>query len=215
MYMSRWGEMLEWCDKALLHYPDNKTVRERRAKAVQQQKAQVRKERQELKAEALEKQELCRLKSAFDARGVTVENMESLDLCKLEPSHPAAVQCRVHIDEAGCLVWPVMFIYPEYHQTDFIQQFNETSLFSEHVESMFSVDSEPLHWDREHKYRADTVELFYEVKETETLIPVPLSSTLQHILAHKQLIVRGGTPAFIVVVKESTFMKEFLKKYNY
>ena len=54
----------------------------------------------------------------------------------LEPLHPAAVQRRVglidifsyriHIKvrlEDGKLVWPVLFLYPEKGETDFIEEF--------------------------------------------------------------------------------------------
>ena len=34
-------------------------------------------------------------------------------------------QGRVHVDDKGSLVWPVMFLYPEYQVTDFIQEFHE------------------------------------------------------------------------------------------
>ena len=31
----------------------------------------------------------------------------------------------VHLDDSGSLHWPVMFLYPEYGQTDFVSDFNE------------------------------------------------------------------------------------------
>lgn len=34
---------------------------------------------------------------------------------------------RVHINEDGELVWPVMLLYPEYHETDLIQEFTESN----------------------------------------------------------------------------------------
>ena len=59
-----------------------------------------------------------------------------LSMEMLEPLHPAAVQRRVglidifsyriHIKvrlEDGKLVWPVLFLYPEKGETDFIEEF--------------------------------------------------------------------------------------------
>ena len=31
----------------------------------------------------------------------------------------------MHLNEKEELVWPVMFLYPEHQETDFIQEFNE------------------------------------------------------------------------------------------
>ncbi len=36
----------------------------------------------------------------------------------------------MHMDEGGALVWPVMFLYPEYGQTDFIKSFNENDRYA-------------------------------------------------------------------------------------
>ena len=33
----------------------------------------------------------------------------------------------VQLADDGSLSWPVLFVYPEHHQTDFIQAFHETS----------------------------------------------------------------------------------------
>jgi len=44
----------------------------------------------------------------------------------LDPPHPACV--RVTLDETGVLLWPVMFVYPEYGETDVISSLSELSL---------------------------------------------------------------------------------------
>ena len=41
----------------------------------------------------------------------------------LEGSHPTGE--TVHFDPSGRLVWPVLFLYPEHGQTDFISAFTE------------------------------------------------------------------------------------------
>ena len=51
----------------------------------------------------------------------------SLDLKDLEPNFPDALRLRVHFGEDGRLVWPVVFMYPEYKLTDFVQEFHEDS----------------------------------------------------------------------------------------
>ena len=44
-------------------------------------------------------------------------------LTDLDPFHPSGA--RVRLDDSGTLYWPVLFMYPEYAQTDFIQSFCE------------------------------------------------------------------------------------------
>lgn len=43
---------------------------------------------------------------------------------QLESTFPEVVQRSVHLQD-GCLVWPVLLLYPEYQTTDFIQEFHE------------------------------------------------------------------------------------------
>lgn len=49
--------------------------------------------------------------------------VDVLGLLRLEGPHPQT-QC-VRLDEAGRLVWPVMFLYPQYGQSDLIESFSE------------------------------------------------------------------------------------------
>ena len=46
-----------------------------------------------------------------------------LSLLSLQGPHPLGE--KVHLDTEGNLVWPVIFLYPEYGQTDFIAAFSE------------------------------------------------------------------------------------------
>lgn len=46
-------------------------------------------------------------------------------LTSLDPLHPSGASVR--LDEKGVLHWPVLLLYPEYAQTDFIQNFCENS----------------------------------------------------------------------------------------
>lgn len=47
------------------------------------------------------------------------------ELKDLEPQIPQLVQHRVRLDTRDRLSWPVMILYPETMQTDFIQSFHE------------------------------------------------------------------------------------------
>lgn len=42
-------------------------------------------------------------------------------------SNKEAASARVFLDDFGTLHWPILLLYPEYGQTDFITQANETT----------------------------------------------------------------------------------------
>lgn len=57
------------------------------------------------------------------------EEKKYSDLKDLEPQMPQGAQSRVHLDAQNKLIWPVMILYPETQQTDFIQNFHEDTLY--------------------------------------------------------------------------------------
>lgn len=65
-------------------------------------------------------------------KGISLEltnDKQKLELRDLEPQVPQIAQSRVHFDEKDKLVWPVMILYPETQQTDFIQSFHQDTLY--------------------------------------------------------------------------------------
>ena len=57
----------------------------------------------------------------FQARGVHLEHDSDL----ITPVSDGGLNVKVHMDAAGVLHWPVMFVYPEFNETDFISSFCE------------------------------------------------------------------------------------------
>ena len=53
------------------------------------------------------------------------ESRRDFELRDLEPQIPQLIQHRVRADKDDRLIWPVMILYPETLQTDFIQNFYE------------------------------------------------------------------------------------------
>ncbi len=47
---------------------------------------------------------------------------------------------RVHMGEDGSLMWPVIFFYPEYRQSDFIQAMSETHRWVSIFKAMIALD---------------------------------------------------------------------------
>lgn len=72
------------------------------------------------------------LLNIIQSKGINLELIDGKknpDLKDLEPQVPQIAQSRVHLDAENKLIWPVMIMYPETQQTDFIQNFHENSLY--------------------------------------------------------------------------------------
>ena len=57
----------------------------------------------------------------FQARGVQLEHDDDL----VGPLTDGGLDIKVSIDSTGVLCWPVVFVYPEFGETDLISSFNE------------------------------------------------------------------------------------------
>jgi len=154
--LKRFKEAVRWCDHGLLQgQADDKKaeLKDLRFKAEKAMKEKERNERKEAMAKKKREREHKQLLDLIKSRGIKVqthkvddEMEETWDLDDLEPSHPAALNKRVHLDQdqGQYLVWPVLFLYPEFGETDFIQEFVENQTFADHLEVMFGdTDNRP------------------------------------------------------------------------
>lgn len=109
--------------------------------------------------------------------------------------------------------WPVFFLYPEYKESDYIQSFNETNTFLDHLEVMF--EQRPP-WDERGDYTPDNLEVYFEnnQKLKPSIIKIGKKLPLQKILSLDQYVVTNGVPSFIILPKNSPFEQEFLNKYK-
>ncbi len=124
-------------------------------------------------------------------------------------------QHKIYVDEKKVLHWPVVFLYPDYEQSDFIADFPETVKFSDMFKQMFPPYTNPLPWDKDGAYNAGSLEISVKVGEGEsfaedivridsrnegTKLTVQASSTLGHALTAlaKKGHVIPGYPIFII-----------------
>jgi hypothetical protein len=126
------------------------------------------------------------------------------------------VREKANIDydyETGTLNWPVFFLYPEHKESDYIQQFNETSTFLDQLEVILE---HPAPWDTKHEYTPKSVEVFFEDTRAlnPKLIKIGKKLPLEKVLSLEQYIVKNGVPSFIIIPKDSPFKQEFLDKYK-
>lgn len=226
--LRNFAEAIQWCDTGLRAHPTDKKLQELRAAADTHKRAA---ERDARKAKAKEKKlhgEKEALLAAIKDRGVKLLQsvkprqqlgsdsededegssaaMAQLSLDGL--SSQEATGAQVFLDEQGSLRWPVLFLYPEHQQSDFISAFCENSCFTDHLLVMFGEELPP--WDTDRKYHPQNLQLYFEDEEKDTLYQVNPEMSLLKVLQHKRFFVKAGTPSFILLVNDSLFWKQFL-----
>lgn len=225
--LRNFAEATQWCDEGLKAHPTDKTLQELRAAADKHKRAADRDAR---KAKAKEKK-LHGVKEALlaaikergiklfqsvkppqrgsDSEDETEGSSAAIAELSLDGlSSQEATGAQVFLDEQGSLHWPVFFLYPEHQQSDFISAFCESNCFIDHLAVMFGEELPP--WDTDRKYHPQNLQLFFEDVVKETLYQVDPETTLLKVLQHKRFFVKAGTPSFIVLVKGSSFCKQFL-----
>ena len=118
---------------------------------------------------------------------------------------------KVQLGENGELSWPVLIIYPEYKTSDFIESFNEHTTVDDHLEAMFAQKAD---WDERHQYRHGDLDVYVENYEENQMYKVKPNLTLGKILTSDKVVVRSGTPGFVVWSKSSPDYSEFLSKHK-
>ncbi|XP_076622271.1 DNA polymerase interacting tpr containing protein of 47kD [Colletes latitarsis] len=209
-----YDQCIDLCDQLLVDSPTDKTILNLKSQAVA---AKERLKRDRRKLDRLEKQlnkEEEELLDIIKSKGINLESIngrKNPDLKDLEPRIPQIAQSRVHLDAENKLVWPVMILYPETKQTDFIQNFHESTLLIEQLEQLFN---EPPEWDSERRYTVQNINVYFEGKDKYSVHKVNINHSLEKILRDERFVVRGGTPAFLILVKSSEAETQFLANYT-
>ncbi|VEN33913.1 unnamed protein product [Callosobruchus maculatus] len=207
--MRQYNKAIHYCDMILDKEKDDRTMLDLRKKCVGLAKVSELSERKkQFIMKKKEKEEENLVKTILD-RGYKLEE-GNLSLEKLEPCFPQLVHHRVHMDENNCLVWPVVFVYPEYKIMDYIQQFHENTTLLEQMLEVFEAYPE---WDERQQYKAENLNVYFEMPKKK-LRKVDVNATLRETLQLPGYIIRGGTPSFMILVRDSPAEKKFLEEYG-
>ncbi|XP_055940706.1 tetratricopeptide repeat protein 4-like [Argiope bruennichi] len=206
--MQEWADCLVWCHEGLNVAPGDKTLLDLKIKAEEEKKVAQRNKRKALVVEAKKKKKLEELKNALKERGIRLAD-EDIAQCK-RPVHPALSDAMVCLNE-GKLVWPVIFLYPEYGTTDYIKDFCEDSSFMDHLNIMFDPKNHP-DWDANHEYIAENLQMYFT--HGKILVPFDKTKTLREILSQYRYTVHGLTPCFTITVRGSDFDQSFRDKHT-
>ncbi|KAI8906689.1 hypothetical protein EDD86DRAFT_192751 [Gorgonomyces haynaldii] len=219
-------EAVDCCQIALQLDPDNKDLQEELERIKKRQA--VLKELEDKR----QKQEQEREKREQALHDHFVKQGYKLPVDTEAPfEHPSAPSAEMVLTKDG-LTLPVLFMYPEYQQSDFIHAFHENDTFYSHLELMFS--EQPM-WDLKQEYHPQTLEILFETQQTPTRKPklvslirsIPARSapsqsaahryvyqTLGDVLVNPEYRILNNVCTFIVLVRDSDFAKEFKVKYR-
>lgn len=124
--------------------------------------------------------------------------------------HPPDNPHPVHLVDSS-LIWPVMLLYPEASESDFITNWNEQDPFASHLDIVFE---QPAPWDKDHRYRPANVDVYFESNNGSKLVRVGRNITLGKVLSLPSYEVIDGIPNFIILSKDGKFRDEFIGRYK-
>lgn len=217
MEMNKYDDCIQWCDDALQIDSKDAKILELRAKATKAKKAVERDLRKEQQQERKALEGEIKLLQAIQSRGIKLAGVKQGDGAKaLNPALltslevPNPMGSKVHLDANNVLYWPVIFMYPEHTETDYIQTFPENLRIIDQLNHTFGLDVEPPKWDPNRHYKPHCVNVYFEDRGEKELHKVKKEHTLLKVLQHPSFKVHGGTPVLIITVAGSPFEKSFL-----
>ncbi|KAK0151735.1 Tetratricopeptide repeat protein 4 [Merluccius polli] len=197
MELRSFAEAIRWCDRGLKMHPTDGKLQELRSAADKHKRAAERDARKAKAREKKERNEREAVLAAIKERGIKLLQPERPSGCgsdsedqeqgggpALDLLSQEATGAQVFLDEQGALHWPVLFLYPEHQQSDFISAFCDSSCFIDHLAVMFGEELPP--WDTDRKYLPQNLQLFFEDEEKEVLYQVEPDMSLLKVLQHKR-----------------------------
>ena len=244
-YLKRLPDCIQWAEKAL-ELADNSTsavaatdkaeIDSILEKAKSEVKEYERNARREIAQKKKQFKDDVKLLKTLQSRNVSLKGVQwkTLDFSKEEivsevgetlyPKLPAAsaIKKRVHFspDNGTTLVWPVLFMYPEYGETDLIEEFEETGqCFSDHLQAMFGHGIERPVWDIQNRYHPERLKIYFEDRITNpdkiALIALKDANlTLGEVISDSKFEIINGLPTFIVLVDKSAYESVMIKTYE-
>ncbi|XP_071871921.1 DNA polymerase interacting tpr containing protein of 47kD [Bombus fervidus] len=212
-HIKDYEQCIDFCDQLLDKSPTDKIILYLKSQAIVEGERLKRDKRKQDKLEKKLNKEEEELLNIIKGKGVNLESIEGKinpNLKDVEPQIPQMAECSVHLDAQNKLIWPVLILYPETKQTDFIQNFHEDTLLIEQLEQLLN---DPPEWDSHRRYTPENINVYFEDKDKCSLHKVNVYQSLGKILQHDRFIVRGGTPMFLVFVKSSKAEEGFLTMY--
>ncbi|CAI2371935.1 unnamed protein product [Moneuplotes crassus] len=198
----KWDDCVEYCKGCLKIEDSHEKCRELMKIALVKQMKEKKKMEEMALINKLENEKMQKLYYLIKSYGIKIGS-------KLH-FLPEDIGANLYIDEYNILHFPVIILYDEFMQCDFIQDFGMNTTFREQLSQVLS---QPAPWDPEHRYKIDAVDVFYETNITAPLdadekivegdkyVKVDLDSELLPVLQDEKHVV-PQYPIFVVVAKD-------------
>lgn len=200
------GQALKFCMGALESSPDDQQLKRFQSKLKKQLAKEEEEHRQRRKAEAEAQQEnsmaTSSVKAVLEKRNVQVGPILFDVAMYFQGRQP---QPQLSDDSADAVQWPLLMLYDETCQSDFVEVFDERCTLNEQFENMFPKDRR-VDWDEEGKYVWDRLVAYLEyypgsgsgTRMFRVKTEEPLTAALDNIHVPKVLslhVLVGGTGA--------------------
>ncbi|CAH8654793.1 unnamed protein product [Schistosoma margrebowiei] len=103
---------------------------------------------------------------------------------KLKPIDMPEVGCSTfYVDSLGKFHWPILFMYPEFGQTDFLRDVIESSTIIDCLRLVFDMNQPPPPWDPKRLYSLedDAIEVYFEHDKMKKFILCSLQCTIKKL----------------------------------
>lgn len=115
-----------------------------------------------------------------------------------ESVHPGVSRTvTVKLNQNDEIVWPVIFVYPEFNESDLIEEFNENDSFQDHFQVLFDECNNPG-WNASHRYKPDNLMIGFSKFNSTEIVKFDPKNSLKKILSRPDYFLLGANPTFIV-----------------
>ncbi|KAI9142630.1 hypothetical protein BKA69DRAFT_1027453 [Paraphysoderma sedebokerense] len=209
--LDKWDLAQDAAEKGLKVDPDNQALKAEREKIVkhrvqgeiERRKRQERIRRREEERNAVE--------NAIKLKGI--KTIATSDPNK--SSNPYSDYYPTLDVATNTLAFPVLFLYPEQSQSDFITHFYEDTTFSDQLAEILSA---PAPWDPQHNFNLDNIDIYFttyhEEEQKRRLIKIGKKIRFGDVLKKEWCVVVNGMVEVIILAKGSEFSAKFVEEFR-
>ena len=114
--------------------------------------------------------------------------------------HPAAADCKMYFNEDGSINFPVLFVYPEVANCDFIAKFNEKDQFYQHLITILDDTNNLPGWNSNRMFTSENVTVKFMSNDKDSIL-IDKYRTLSEILKNSQLVLHNILLTFSITCK--------------
>mmetsp|Transcript_37270 Transcript_37270/g.72723 ORF Transcript_37270/g.72723 Transcript_37270/m.72723 type:complete len:437 (+) Transcript_37270:139-1449(+) len=163
--LSKWDKAVDFCERGLKIDADNKEM----AKELATARAGIKKKEDELKAKkAAEAKKLLQesskkrfLRKACDERGIVMGEPVYKELSR--------TGCEPYLDDAGLVHWPLLILYDQFDQSDFLEDVMEDCSVNDILATVLDPAGPRPDWDNDGAYVAGKVTAYFASHQCKPL----------------------------------------------